>query len=349
MQRKLKIGMIGCGEIAYKATGKAIQAARNAEMVVAMDPVPDVAASFGKTFEVPHTTDVKEVLSRPEVEAVVISAPHYLHEPLTVQAAEAGKHVMCEKPIACTLGQADRMIEACRRAGVLLGINLVSRYEPSTVQGKALVAAGVIGKVIGLQFHVMAAKPESYWTGGYTGRVRTDWRTSREKSGGGVLVMNLVHDIDRFRHMTGIEAVRAFCEYDTYCTATEVEDYITVTYRYDNGAIGTATASSCARGGRGQGNRIVGTEGQVLFPGRRALEVFSLRGGDGLKAGEWTEVPFQPGGDSRQVYTERFAEAVFEGRRPDIPGEEGRKTLEALVAAYRSGETHESVTLPLEA
>jgi predicted dehydrogenase len=316
-------------------------------MVIAMDPVPDVAASFGKTFEVPHTTKVEDVLSRPEVEAVVISAPHYLHEPLAVQAAQAGKHVMCEKPIACTLEQADRMIDACRKAGVLLGINLVSRYEPATLQGKALLASGAIGKVIGMQFHVMGDKPESYWTGGYTGRVRTDWRTSKEKSGGGVLVMNLVHDIDRFRYMTGLEAVRATCEYDTFCTATEVEDYISVTYRYDNGAIGTVTASSCARGRRGQGNRIVGTEGQILFPGRGVLEVFSLRGGDGLKAEDWTEVPLEKDADSRKTYTERFAEAVFEGRRPDIPGEEGRKTLETLLAAYRSGETHAPVTLPL--
>ncbi|MCP5120505.1 MAG: Gfo/Idh/MocA family oxidoreductase, partial [bacterium] len=193
MERKLKIGMIGCGEIAHKASGEAIQAARNAEMVIAMDPVPDVAASFGETFGTPHTTDLGELLAHPEVEAVVVSAPHVLHAPLTVQAAEAGKHVMCEKPIACTLEQADEMIEACRKAGVLLGVNLVSRYEAGTLKGRELVAQGVIGKIIGLQFHVMSDKPESYWTGGYTGRVQTTWRKSREESGGGVLVMNLVH------------------------------------------------------------------------------------------------------------------------------------------------------------
>lgn len=347
MQRKLRIGMIGCGEIAYKASGKAIQAARNAEMVIAMDTVPDVAASFGKTFEVPHTTKTEDVLRHADVEAVVISAPHFLHEPLTVQAAQAGKHVMCEKPIACTLEQADRMIAACREAGVLLSINLVSRYESATVRARELVRAGVIGKIIGIQFHVMADKPESYWTGGYTGRVQTDWRKSREKSGGGVLVMNLVHDIDRFRHITGLEAVRVSCEYDTFCTDTEVEDYITATYRYDNGAIGTVTATSCARGRRGTGNRIVGTEGQIVFPGRQALEVFSLKGGEGLKAGEWTEVSVKEDVDSRVVYTERFAEAVFEGKSPDISGEEGRRTLEMIAGAYRAGETHQALTFPM--
>jgi predicted dehydrogenase len=162
-----------------------------------------------------------------------------------------------------------------------------------------------------------------------------------------VLVMNLVHDIDRVRHITGLEAVRVSCEYDTFCTDTEVEDYITAIYRYDNGAVGTVTATSCARGRRGTGNRIVGTEGQVVFPGRQALEVFSLKGGEGLKAGEWTEIPLAEGADSRVAYTERFAEAVFEGKSPDIPGEEGRRTLEMIAGAYRAGETHQTVAFPL--
>ncbi|MDA0745952.1 MAG: Gfo/Idh/MocA family oxidoreductase [bacterium] len=346
MGQKLRIGMIGCGEIAYKASGKAIGDARNAEIVMAMDPVAEVAASFGQTFGVPHTTELDEVLEHSEVDAVVISAPHYLHEPLTVQAASAGKHVMCEKPIACTLEQADRMIAACKEAGVLLGINLVSRYAASTVKAKELVSAGVIGEVVGMQFHVMADKQDSYWTGGYSGRVQTEWRKSREQSGGGVLVMNLVHDIDRFRYITGLEAVRVFCEYDTYCTRVEVEDSITAVFRYDNGAIGTATASSCARGRRGNGNRIVGTEGQILFPAGETMEVFTSRGERGLQAGEWNSLSLQ-GEEPRRVYTERFAEAVFESRQPDIPGEEGRKTLETIVAAYRSGETHQPVGLPL--
>ena len=127
MNGVLKIGMIGCGEIAYKASGQAIQQARNAEMVIAMDPVAHVAESFGATFGVNHTTELEQVLGSEDVEAVVISAPHYLHESLTVQAAEAGKHVMCEKPIACTMAQADRMIAACKNAGVLLSVNLISR------------------------------------------------------------------------------------------------------------------------------------------------------------------------------------------------------------------------------
>lgn len=345
MSKKLRIGMIGCGEIAYKATGHSIRASTNAEMVVAMDPVEEVARSFGEAFGVEATTGVDAVLSSPDVDAVVISTPHYLHAPLTIAAARAGKHVMVEKPIACTLEQADAMIAACRKAGVLLAVNLVSRYDPDAAQAKEWIAQGAIGKIIACKFHAASNKPDSYWTGGYTGRVQTVWRKSKEQSGGGMLIMNLVHDIDRFRYITGLEAVRVYAEYDTYATDVEVEDFITLSIRYDNGAIGNLMASSCARGNEGTGNRIYGTEGQIIFD-RDKLRIYTNRETEGLQSGAWNEVQV-PVIDARQVFIERFADAWSEGRTPDIPGEEGRKTLEVIYAAYRSGEIHQPVSLPM--
>jgi len=315
-------------------------------MVVAMDPVEDAAKSFAETYSTDWTTKTQDVLSRDDVDAVVISAPHYLHAPLTVQAADAGKHVLVEKPIACTLEQADEMIEACRKAEVLLGVLLVSRYSTVTVKAKDLIETGAIGNVIALKFHAAGDKPSTYWAGGYTGRVKTDWRTSREKSGGGILVMNLVHDIDRLRYITGLEAVRVYAEYDTFTTDVEVEDFIAVSLRYDNGAIGNMMASSCARGGKGTGNRIYGTDGQIVFEGKKALEVYTTKDVPYLKANEWTALKLDAV-DERQIAIERFAESAFEGRPADIPGEEARRTQEVILAAYRSGELRQPVTLPL--
>lgn len=344
MSSELRIGMIGCGEIAYKATAKSIQAAENARMVIGMDPVEHVAQSFGETYDVEATTRTEDVLSRSDVDAVVISAPHYLHEPLTIQAAEAGKHVMVEKPIACNVKQADAMIDACAKAGVKLAVNLVSRYTGAAIRAKELIEQGAIGKVLALKFHVAADKKETYWTQGYSGRVQTDWRTLKEKSGGGILMMNLVHDIDRMRYITGLEAVRVYSEYDTFLTDVEVEDFITVSIRYDNGALGNILASSCARGGEGTGNRIYGADGQLLFGSN--LRVFTTRNVEGLEQGRWNEVEV-PSMDGRRIFVERFADAVFANQPPEIPGEEGRKTLEVIEAAYLSGERCEPVTLPL--
>lgn len=343
MQRKLRLGMIGCGEIAYTATAKSVQRCSNVEMVACADVVEHAARSFGETYGVPWSTRVEDVLQRPEVDAVVISTPHCTHSPLAIQAAQAGKHVASEKPIAATMEQADAMIAACRDAGVLLTVCLVTRYEPEAVRARELIQQGALGKITALHFHCSANKPESYWTGGYSGRVQTTWRKHKAEAAGGILIMNLVHDIDRLRYITGLEAVRVFSECDTFRTAVEVEDFVAVTLRYDNGALGSILAASCATGGEAQGNRIYGTEGQIHFGGP-GLRVFTTRDVPGLKKGEWNEVEVTRV-DSRALFLDRFAEAVFAGTPPEIPGEEGRKTLEVILAAYQSGEEHHPVEL----
>jgi predicted dehydrogenase len=156
--------------------------------------------------------------------------------------------------------------------------------------------------------------------------------------------MNLVHDIDRLRYITGLEATRVSAEWDTYCTDVEVEDFISVTLRYDNGAIGNMLASSCARGGRGPGNRIYGTHGQIIFEGRNSIQVYTTREVPGLASGEWNEVALESI-DSGALAMDRFAAAVLDGEPVDIPGEEGRKTLEVIVAAYESAESGGPVVL----
>ena len=344
MPRKLRFGMIGAGEIAYKSTAKAIRNSDRTEMVVAMDVVEEVARSFAAEYDTEWTTSLEEVLERDDVDAVVISTPHNLHAPQTIQAAEAGKHVMVEKPIACTLEQADAMIDACKKASVVLMVRLVSRYMPAARRAKELIEAGAIGDVIALTFTAAGDKADSYWTGGFTGRVQTTWRKSKEESGGGILIMNLVHDIDRLRYITGLEATRVYAEYDTFCTDVEVEDFISVTLRYDNGAVGNILGSSCARGGRGSPNRIYGTHGQIIFEGRGSLQVYTTREVPGLESGEWTDLELESM-DGGVLAMDRFAAAVLDGEPVDIPGEEGRKTLEVIVAAYESCESGRPVVL----
>ncbi len=358
MVEKLRFGMIGLGEIAYKSTGKLLQQTKKAEMVAGVDPVPEMAASYEATYGIPCTTSLDDVLDNPDVDAVVVSTPHYLHVPLGIRAAEAGKHVVIEKPIATTLADADALIAACRKAGVLCSSKEGGvRYQPSTAKAKALIEAGAIGEVMATQVFGASNKPDSYWTGGYTGRVQTTWRKSKAQAGGGILIMNYIYDIYRLRYITGLEATRVYAEYDTYRTPVEVEDFIAVTLRYNNGALGTFMTGSCApgasrsgiRGTRAAGNRIFGTAGQIVFQDGNLL-VYTDVDVDGVTAGEWTELTFSEDADENPyvTYFDRFAEAVAAGRTPDVPAEEGRKDLEIFLAAYRSGEVKAAVELPLE-
>ena len=124
--------------------------------------------------------------------------------------------------------------------------------------------------------------------------------------------------------------------------------------RYENGALGTFMASSCApgasksgaRGTRASGNRIYGTAGQIVFEDGNLL-VYSEQGVDGLTPGEWTTLSFpqEQFTASYANYIQRFAHAIQTHHPPDVPAEEGRKTLQVLLAAYRSGETHQPVAL----
>jgi len=357
MTKKLRFGMIGLGEIAYKSTGHVLQRTANAEMIVGMDPVAHVAESYQATFGIPCSTDIEDVLTHPDVDAVVISTPHNLHVPLGVQAAEAGKHVVVEKPMATTLEDADALIAACKKAGVLCSSKEGGvRYQAATMKARDLIVQGVIGEVMATQVVGASNKPDSYWTGGYTGRVQTTWRKSKTESGGGVLIMNYIYDVYRLRYITGLEVARVFAEFGTYRTAVEVEDFITVTMRYTNGALGTWMASSCApgasrsgmRGTSARDNRVFGTAGQIVFDDNDLL-VYTDHDVEGFTQGEWMKLSFpdEDGDQAYVTYFERFADAVFEERAPDIPCEQGRKTLEVLLAAYQSGGTNMPVTLPI--
>jgi predicted dehydrogenase len=348
----LGFGLIGLGEIAYKSTGKLLQQTQNARMVAGVDPVPEMAESYQETYGIPCSTDLKDVLEHPDVDAVVISTPHKSHVALGIEAARAGKHVVVEKPMATTLEDADALIEACRDAGVLCspkegGVH----YQPTTVKARELIAQGAIGDVMAVYILGAANKPDSYWTGGYTNRVQTTWRKFKEEAGGGILIMNYIYDIYRIRNVTGLEVVRVFAEYDTYRTPVEVEDFITVSFRFSNGALGNLTASSCApgaskagmRGTHTKGNRIFGTEGQIVFADDELL-VYTERDIPGLERGDWTQLSLPPE-EPYVTYFDRFAEAVLKGERAPIPAEEGRRDLEVILAAYESGRLNAPIYL----
>jgi predicted dehydrogenase len=340
--------MIGCGEIGV-ATARAIAAAARADHVMVMDRDERLARDMGATYGVPWTVDAAELLAHPDVDAVYIAVPHHLHAPLTIQALEAGKHVLVEKPIATTLADADAMIAAARARGRVLAVAFLAQVDERLIEVRRLIERGAIGRVVGTRIVARLDKPESYWSGGYSGRAKADWRVSRSTAGGGILIMNTSHDLNTIRFVTGLEVERVFCEFDTYSTPVEVEDFIALTYRYRGGAIGTLEAGSAVRGrdpGREVG-RIYGKRGQVLLG--PTPEVYVVDPFEELEAGRW-----QPLGgkrseavEERVALIEEFAGAALDGHAPPVSGEDARSVLEVVVGAYQSGRTHQPVYLPV--
>ena len=343
---RLRIGMIGCGEIAVRMAA-AIASSQHAQHVMVMDTQAGLAQDLGERYDVPWTDRVEDVLANPAVDAVYIAVPHHLHAPLTIQAAAAGKHILVEKPIAITLADADAMIAAARAAGVWLSVNFHAQVDPLCQAARELVAHGVIGQVVGTRIVYRGDKPASYWTSGYSGRVATDWRVTKATAGGGVLIMNAIHDLNTLRFITGREVVRVYAEYDTYDTPVEVEDFVAVTYRYDNAAIGTIEAGSAIRGGDPlhDVDRIYGTAGQLLLGD--TLRVFSTASTDGIPAGAWHEFPVAPLTDEeRQIaMVDGFAGPIARDEPPTISAEDGLAVLSIVLAAYQSGAEGRPITL----
>ncbi|MHB0857059.1 MAG: Gfo/Idh/MocA family protein [Anaerolineae bacterium] len=350
--QELRFGVVGCGEIASE-TCAGISAAQNATIAMLMDTRAELLNDLSEMYAAPTTTDVADVFANPDVDAVYVATPHALHVDLGIRAAEAGKHVLMEKPIATTLQDADRLIEACRVNGVKLGVAFYAQVDAGAAAARDLIRAGLLGQVISVRMDVLVDKPAHYWTSGYSQRAQTDWRKQKAQAGGGVLIMNAIHDLNTVRWVTGLEVARVYAETDTLATEVEVEDTAGVVLRLSNGAISVIHAGSAMRGGayeNVQGPRIYGTKGQIIFGGlgTRSRPLICLsEPAEGGRPGVWQELRFSGPLSDREQIVAGFAGAVLRGEEPPTTGSDGRKALEIVLAAYRSAEIGQAVTLPL--
>ena len=346
MPEKLKVALIGCGEIA-SITTKCIKNAENVRVVQCMDIREDLAKDLGKVYDAPATGRLEDVLENADVQAVIISVPHFQHAPLSIAAAKAGKHVMVEKPIACTLTQADDMIAAAAEASVRLGVYHPTLFGFPAVKARELIRDGAIGEVVAIKLHETNDKPESYWHGGFTGRVKDDWRISLATSGGGYLIMNQIHNLSAMIAILDPEPERIYAEYGTFRTPVEVEDFISFVMRLKGGAIVSLDGSSAAPGRGTFGDHIYGTKGHIHLA--KPLKVTVTEPWGDLKVGEVNELQApEDFPDARTVAVDGFAKAVLEGREVPVPGSHGRRALEIVRGAYLSMQQGRPMTFPVQ-
>jgi len=349
MKRTIVFGLVGCGEIAVQ-TAKAISQSPNCEIGMVQDINEVMARDLAEKYSVPYCLTWPELLGNKHVDAVYVALPHHLHAPAAIEAAAAGKHVLVEKPIATTLADADRMIAAAETAGVSLSVAFTARYAQRTLKIKQVIDDGAIGSIVGLDFGSYGYKPPTYWSGGWTGRVETSWRTRKTESGGGVFLMNLVHTVDFVRFVTGLEVAAVAATYDTFKTNVEVEDYVVAILRYSNGAIGQARAATFVEGtvpgGAIEGDRIIGLSGQI-FIARESIEMFLSKPYRDYEANKWHTISAESPWGGRQEFMTDFAKALLCGKTPPVTALDGRKALEVCLAVYKSGAAGQYVTLPL--
>jgi predicted dehydrogenase len=339
--KALGIGLLGCGDIAMQNAG-AIGSAQGVTLVACFDPVEQLAREIADVFGVTACPSSDALLARPDVDAVLLAVPHDLHAPIGGEAARAGKHVIVEKPLANDLESAQTLVETAERAGVALSVCFPQRYEPAVVEARRALDDGALGEVTGLVLRFLADKPPSYWTGGFSGRAQTDWRRSRARSGGGVLIMNLTHSLDLVRHLTGLEADSVTAQTQVDEAGSEIEDGVAMTVRFDNGALGSIHGATSVRGSGSSEFRLWGRDGQIAIEPNPL--VYTVRALPGMRAGRWHSlVASGRQVNSRAVYFERLADAIRSGCEPEVTGQDGLAVQAYVEAAYRSAETGEAV------
>jgi predicted dehydrogenase len=338
----LNVGIIGAGHMGAR------HADRWARMpgcrVAAVCGIADVQAEKAERLAAQAGNDATayrsadELLAAPDIDAVSVCVPTYLHRQVVEAAAAAGKHVLCEKPMALTLDDCDAMTAAMRAAGKVFAVGQVVRFFPEYANAKQLIDAGRIGKPAAVRTR----------RGGDCPRSDTDWFVDPAKSGG-VLLDLLVHDFDWLQWCFGpVERVYARALTPRLADKSlDHLDYALVTLRHRSGVIAHMEGTWADPAGFATAFDIAGDAGLLTHDSRRAQPLtVARREREGAPGGVAVPAsPLAPEDDPYFLQIAAFAKSVLDGAPPAVTPEEARAAVAVALAALESVHTGEAVTL----
>jgi len=343
MERPIRVAIIGCGWAGTRHAQAWKECRAEIRWAVDLDQRRTAAvAALQKGIRT--TTNYRQALEDPEVDAVDICLPHALHAPVAVEAAQAGKHILVEKPLASSLAEADQMIEAAEQAGVVLMVAENVRFNPLFHRIRELLVDGAIGRPALIQM-----TREDYLVRSFLEERR--WFLDAEAAAGGIMMSGGIHDFETMRMLIGeIESVQALRARQRFLEM-EGDDTSIALVRFRDGTIGTLVESfvmkslMSAAGAGARLLRIDGDLGSLSVHDGCTIHLFSERE-DLLPRGELREHHlYVPPADTFLLEIEHFCQSIRTGREPITSGRSQRRPLEAVLAAYRSMETGQPVRL----
>ncbi|GAB4576052.1 MAG: Gfo/Idh/MocA family oxidoreductase [Anaerolineae bacterium] len=334
-----KITMLGTGLIGMFYT-MTLHGQRSRDRVTMVySRTPERAEQFAKDWNIPRwTTDMAEAIRDPETDVVVIGLPNNLHEEAVRLAAEAGKAVLCTKPLGRNAEEALRMLRMVEEAGVFHGYLEDLVYTPKTLKALKSVQNGALGKILWARSRETHPGPHS------------DWFWDKEQSGGGAIVDMGCHCIEIARNFIGkdVKPLEVMCWADTQVHPIEAEDSAVGLVRYANGAVGQFEVSWTFRGGMDLRDEVSGTEGTIWLNHwlRTGFEMFTSVGEGGYvaeKAEGDTGWLFPVGDEVGALgYTPMFTDmldALDSGKAPMETFYDGYVVNAIIDAAYRSAQS----------
>ena len=346
---KIGWGVIGAGGIADRKTIPGLLEAKNAELVAVMSKPDASTDALAKKYGVKGYYTEQDLLADPEVDAVYVATPVVLHHTQAIMAAEAGKHLLIEKPLAIGMEEGRAVVEACRKAGVKACEGYMMRFHTLNLKAKELVDEGLIGNV------VMGRAQLSCWYPEIPGA----WRQDPKLGGGGTLMDLACHCYDLLEMYIGpIRSVMALVNTQTF--RYPVEDSSTTLLEFESGAHGVADCFFNVPDGSALGRlELYGNKGSILLegtigqaPGGRMIAYLSdeAKAYDPMQNPESLDVERREiTVESKSTYTaeiEYLSDCILNDTEPEINGvDHGLEILRVVMAAYESGRTGRKVRL----
>lgn len=341
MNEKLNIGIIGCGTIAT-VHAKALRESKNGNIVSAYSRNKENLKKITDEFSIGGYTDFNEFLNDPNIEAVSICTPSGTHLDYAEKAAEAGKHVIIEKPIEVTIERAKKIIDVCNKNNVRLAVIYQNRFIDDVVKMKKVLVEGQLGKIFMADAYIKWYRSQEYYNS-------AEWRGTLELDGGGVLINQSIHTIDLLLWLAG-DIEHLYAKVGTFTHSDiEGEDNAVATLKFANGALGVIEGSTSVVPASKRKIEIHGEKGTAVLEGddfrllkteedlNRDKTESKNSGGSSPLAGFSIE--------PHKLQFEQIINAIINNEETVVSGADSLKSLTVVKAIYESSKQNKTIKL----
>ena len=343
MAQTINFAIIGCGRISSKHL-EAIRDTENAKLVAVCDNKEELAKKVSEQYNCDCYTDYKEMLKREDIDIVNVCTPNGMHPLFVTEVANAKKHVLCEKPMALNLEEADKMIKSCKDNHVKLFVVKQNRYNPPIMKMREALDNGRFGKLLIGNVTVRWSRPQEYYD-------ENEWHGTKNMDGG-MLFTQASHHIDMLQWFMGpVQSVRAM--QDTFTHKIETEDTAVAILRFKSGALGVIEATTCTFPKNMEGSiTLLGEKGTVKIGGMAMNKIdhweFADYQNEDSTVKEVATFPSNVYGfGHRELIKSIVCNLLKTGTENGytVDGEEGVKSVKIIKAIYKSAETGQEVLL----
>lgn len=331
----LKFGLIGCGRISYKHIEALINNKADARLTWICDIVLSRAEerklqyTMATSLAVKTTTDYKEMLNDSELDAIIIATESGYHGKIAIDALNAKKHVLIEKPMAMSISEMEEIIRLGERYNLKVGVCHQNRFNPPIQKLRRALEEGRFGKIINITARILWTRDQNYYD-------QATWRGTKDMDGG-VLMNQCIHNIDLLQWMAGSNVKSVKSELDTFVRNIEMEDFGALLIRFESGTIGIVEGSACVYPKNLEETlSVFGENGTVVIGGLAVNEIKTWKFADHRDYDDKeleTSIDNVYGHGHTPLYKD-FIDAIIYNRAPYIDGREGKKAVEIVLAAY---------------